>query len=200
MGRRKRIAILVGQADEYYQAEFICGFEKQAFAYDWDVLIFSTYQKYQSSAHREQGETSIYSLVPYEDLDGLVLMLDTLQTPGLADAVEEAAHKRAKCPVIVIDKKSKYFFSAFPNHYEGIKFLVNHLIEEHGYKDIAFLTGKAWHPYSKERMQAYKDAMEEHGLEIKEGRMFYGDFWYTSGESVGDRLARNPDNLPDAIA
>ena len=44
MGRRKRIAILVGQADEYYQAEFICGFEKQAFAYDWDVLIFSTYE------------------------------------------------------------------------------------------------------------------------------------------------------------
>ena len=200
MTRRKRIAILVGQADEYYQAEFICGFEKQAFAYDWDVLVFSTYQKYQSSARREQGETSIYSLVPYEDLDGIVLMLDTLQTPGLADAVEEAAHKRAKCPVISIDKKSKYFFSVFPNHYEGVKYLVTHLIEEHGYKDIAFLTGKAWHPYSKERMQAYKDAMAEHGLEIKANRMFYGDFWYTSGENLGDRLAKTPDNLPDAIA
>ena len=200
MGRRKRIAILVGQADEYYQAEFICGFEKQAFTYDWDVLIFSTYQKYQSSSQREQGETSIYSLVPYEDLDGIILMLDTLQTPGLSDAVEEAAHKRAKCPVICIDKKSKYFYSAFPDHYAGVKYLVTHLIEKHGYKDIAFLTGKAWHPYSKERMQAYKDAMEEHGLEIKNNRMFYGDFWYTSGESLGERLARNPDDLPEAIA
>ena len=200
MSRRKRIAILVGQADEYYQAEFICSFEKQAFEYDWDVLIFSTYQKYQSSTQREQGETSIYSLVPYEELDGIVLMLDTLQTPGLADAVEEAAHKRAKCPVISIDKKSKYFFSAFPDHYAGVKFLVSHLIEEHGYKDIAFLTGKAWHPYSKERMQAYKDAMEEHGLEIKSNRMFYGDFWYTSGENLGDRLAKDKDNLPEAIA
>ncbi len=200
MGRRKRIAILVGQADEYYQAEFICGFEKQAFSYDWDVLIFSTYQKYQSNAQREQGETSIFSLVPYEDLDGIVLMLDTLQTPGLADVVEEAAHKRAKCPVISIDKKSKYFFSAFPNHYEGVKFLITHLIEEHGYKDIAFLTGKAWHPYSKERMQAFKDAMAEHGLEIQPNRQFYGDFWYTSGESLGERLAKNPGELPDAIA
>ena len=89
MSRRKRIAILVGQADEYYQAEFICGFEEQAFSYGWDVLIFSTYQKYQSSTWREQGETSVFSIVPYEDLDGIILMLDTLQTPGLADAVED---------------------------------------------------------------------------------------------------------------
>ncbi len=200
MSRRKRIAILVGQADEYYQAEFICGFEEQAFSYGWDVLIFSTYQKYQSSTWREQGETSVFSIVPYEDLDGIILMLDTLQTPGLADAVEEAAHRRAKCPVISVDKQSKYFFSIFPNHYEGVKFLISHLIEKHGLKDIAFLTGKAWHPYSKERMQAYKDAMEEHGLEIKNNRMFYGDFWYTSGENLGDRLAKDKDNLPEAIA
>ena len=200
MGRRKRVAILVGQADEYYQAEFICGFEKQAFSFDWDVCVFSMYQKYQSSTAREQGETSIFSIVPYENLDGIVLMLDTLQTPGLADAVEETAHNRAKCPVISIDKKSKYFYSVFPDHYKGVKHLVSHLIEEHGYKDIAFLTGKAWHPYSKQRMQAYKDAMSEHKLMIRSNRMFYGDFWYTSGENLGDRLAKDKDNLPEAIA
>jgi len=200
MGRRKRVAILVGQADEYYQTEFICGFEKRAFSFDWDVCVFSMYQKYQSSTAREQGESSIYSIVPYENLDGIILMLDTLQTPGLADAVEEAAHKRAKCPVISVDKQSKYFFSVFPDHYKGVKHLVNHLIEEHGYKDIAFLTGKAWHPYSKQRMQAFKDAMTEHKLMIHNNRMFYGDFWYTSGENLGDRLAKDKDNLPEAIA
>ena len=200
MGRRKRVAILVGQADEYYQAEFICGFEKQAFSFDWDVCVFSMYQKYQSSTAREQGESSIYSIVPYEDLDGIILMLDTLQTPGLADAVEEAAHERAKCPVISVDKQSKYFYSVFPDHYKGVKYLVNHLIEEHGFKDIAFLTGKAWHPYSKQRMQAFKDAMTEHKLMIHNNRMFYGDFWYTSGENLGDRLAKDRDNLPEAIA
>lgn len=200
MGRRKRVAILVGQADEYYQTEFICGFEKRAFSFNWDVCVFSMYQKYQSSTAREQGESSIFSLVPYEDLDGIILMLDTLQTPGLADAVEEAAHKRAKCPVISVDKQSKYFYSVFPDHYKGVKYLVSHLIEEHGYKDIAFLTGKAWHPYSKQRMQAFKDAMNEHKLMIRNNRMFYGDFWYTSGENLGDRLAKDKDNLPEAIA
>lgn len=200
MNRRKRVAILVGQADEYYQAKFICGFEKQAFSLDWDVCVFSMYQKYQINTGRERGETSIFSMVPYEELDGIVLMLDTLQTPGLADCVEETAHERAKCPVISVDKKSKYFFSVFPNHYEGMKQVVNHLIEEHGYKDIAFLTGKEWHPYSHERMKAYTDAMEEHGLEIKSNRKFYGDFWYTSGEDLGERLAKNKENMPEAVA
>lgn len=200
MHKRRRIAFLVGQVDEYYQTGVIRGFEERAFLYDFDTCIFSMYQKYQSSAAREIGESTIYTLIPYEEFDGVVMMLDTMQTPGLADSIEVIVKERAKCPVLSVDKISENFTSITPNHYTAVKYEIAHLIEEHGYTDIAYLTGKAWHPYSKERLQAFKDAMKEHGLEVPDNRVFYGDFWYTSGENLGDRLVKSGEKLPQAIA
>ena len=200
MTNRKRIALLLGQADEYYQAQFVEGFIARAFEHDSDVVVFGSYLKYQNSRVREIGETSIFALVPYEEFDAIAVMADTLQSPGLSDSIEEIIHERCKCPVIFVDKSSKYFPSVFPNHYEDAKKLVSHLIEEHGYTDIAYLTGKAWHLYSRQRLQGFTDAMSEHGISVGKDRVFYGDFWYTSGENLGDRLIKKGGKLPQAIA
>ncbi len=200
MADRKRIALLVAQADEYYQARFIEGFVSKAFEHNSDVLVFGSYLKYQNNMGREVGETSIFSLVPYEQFDAIAVMADTLQSPGLAESIEELIHRRCKCPVVFIDKENKYFPSIYPNHYGAVKQLINHLIEDHGYTDIAYLTGKAWHHYSKQRLQAFMDAMSEHGLTVGRDRVFYGDFWYTSGESLGDRLLKKDGKMPQAIA
>ncbi|MCR5383607.1 MAG: EAL domain-containing protein [Saccharofermentans sp.] len=200
MADRKRIALLVAQADEYYQSRFIEGFIGRAFERDCDVLVFGSYLKYQNNMGREVGETSIFSIVPYEQFDAVAVMADTLQSPGLADSLEEIIHLRCNCPVVFIDKESKYFPSIFPNHYGAVKQLINHLIEDHGYTDIAYLTGKAWHHYSKQRLQAFMDAMSEHNLSVGRDRVFYGDFWYTSGESLGSRLVKKGDKLPQVIA
>ena len=200
MANRKRIALLVGQPDEYYQAQFIEGFTSKAFGHDLDVLVFSSYLKYQNSRVREIGETSIFSLVPFEEFDAIAVMADTLQSPGLADSLEEMIHQRCSCPVLFVDKSSNYFQSVFPNHYEDSKKLITHLIEVHGFTDITYLTGKAWHMYSRQRLQGFIDAMSEHGLTVGKDRVFYGDFWYSSGESLGYRLIKKGGKLPQAIA
>ena len=200
MANRKRIALLLGQADEYYQSQFVEGFTGKAFEHDIDVVVFSSYLKYQNSRVREIGETSIFSLIPYKDFDAIAVMADTMQSPGLADSIEEIIHERCSCPVLFVDKESKYFPSIFPNHYDDAKRIVNHLIEDHGYTDIAYLTGKAWHQYSRQRLQGFIDAMSEHGLTVGKDRVFYGDFWYTSGENLGDRLIKKGGKLPQAIA
>ena len=200
MGKRRTIALLVGQAYEYYQASFIEGFLNDMFADDYDVCVFAMYEKYQNTAAREIGETSIFKFIPYERFDGFILMLDTLQTPGLADTIMDMVRARVKAPVITVDKQIEGYPCIQPRHYDGIQALISHLIEHHGYTDIAFLTGKSWHPYSKERLKAYKDCMEAHGLDIGENRIFYGDFWYTSGENLGEKLVKMKGTLPQAVA
>ena len=52
MAVRKRIAILVGQADENYQHLFIEGFLENIFGKGFDVCIFSMYKKYQNTTER----------------------------------------------------------------------------------------------------------------------------------------------------
>ena len=197
--KRKRIALYVGQADEDYQSRVISGFLKSAFASDWDVCIFSMYHKYQDTVVRADGETNILRLAPLALFDGVVVMADTLQTAGAVKNLEKELHKHFRGPVLFIEGESKYFPSVFSKCDESIAKLTDHLITEHGYKDIAYLSGKKWHRHAKERQAALSAAMAAHGLTLEPDRIIYGDFWYTSGEHCADVLLASTKGLPDAV-
>ena len=197
---RKKIALLVGQAEEFSQTLFIDGFLSEAFANDCDVFIFSTYIKYQNTPQREVGEISVFDIPNWDVFDAAVVLADTIQTPGAVEKIEEDLHDRFDGEVIFIEKESRYFRTYRMDNYTSVKKLIDHLIDVHGYSDIAFLTGKSWHPHSQIRLKAYKDSLEEHGITVDEDNIYYGDFWYTSGESLADNLTSSERDLPRAIA
>ncbi|MBR4621978.1 MAG: EAL domain-containing protein [Ruminococcus sp.] len=196
--RRKRIAIYVGQADESYQSRFITGYLKTAFSQDTDVCVFSMYKKYQDTAERERGEANIFFLPEPGMFDGAVILSDTIQTAGVAQRLEERLYKNFRKPVLIIEQDSKLFKSLFTDGYSAVVELVSHLIEVHGFKDIAFLSGKKWHKHSIQRQKAYTDAMEQHGLKVSKDRIIHGDFWYQSGEFCAEKLLSGG-KLPEAV-
>ena len=196
---RKRIALFVGQADESYQSRFITGFLEKAFTFGLDVCIFSMYRKYQDTAEREKGESNIFSLMIPEMYDAAVIVEDSIQTAGAAQALEDRLHETFGKPVLVIERESKYFPSIFTDCYGAVVELVSHLIEVHGFRDIAYLSGKRWHEHAQIRLKAYRDAMEKHGLPVSEDRIVYGDFWYQSGEVCAAHLLADGKKLPEAV-
>lgn len=200
MDIRKKIALLAAQVEESSQTLFIQGFLEHAFKYGYDVCVFSMFQKFQNSPARETGDSSIFDIIDYTSFDAFVLLIDTIQTPGVEEKIVSKLRRSFDGPVIVCDKKIDGFISAFEDNVTPVKKLISHLIEVHGYTDIAFLTGKSWHPHSVLRLNAYKEAMEEHGLEVNPDRIFYGDFWYFSGENVAERLCKSTRGLPRALA
>ena len=86
---RKRIAVLLGQPEEYTHERFLKGFLKEAFARDYDVCMFAMYIKYQNTPARCVGETSIFQLPSYDKFDAVVVMADTIQTEGALTRIEE---------------------------------------------------------------------------------------------------------------
>lgn len=200
MNARKKIAIMSSQLEENYQKQFMEGFFEKAFSYDYDVCVFSSYRKYQETEARGVGETNIFSLVNYDLFDAVVVMPDTLQTPGLMAKIEsELEHKFHGC-VLYVDKESERYPYIMLDHYQPIKRLVNHLIEEHGYRDIAFLTGSQFNSHSQRRLSAFLDSMQEHGLKVQDDRIFYGNYWYDSGALIVESLMENREHLPEAVA
>ncbi|MBO6260184.1 MAG: EAL domain-containing protein [Lachnospiraceae bacterium] len=200
MAVRKRIALLLGQAEEFYQYRFIDGFLRQTFDADLDVCIFSMYLKYQDTEAREKGDKRIYSLVNFSLFDAVVVLPDTIQTPGMAGEIEDRIKAEFDGPVLYVDLASKTFPYILTDSYTPVKQLIEHLVQVHGYRDIAFLTGKKWHEHSKIRLQAYRDVMTEAGLTVREDRVFYGDYWYTGGKKCAEKLLKNRDDLPEAVA
>jgi len=197
---RKRIAILTGQADEEFQSRFIKGFLTRAYENDQDVCVFSMYLKYQDSVEREAAEANIYQLAYWESFDGVAIMKDVIQTPGTNDELEKYLKENYKGEVLTIDIPSDYFESVITDGHQPTHLVVSHLIKEHGYKKIAFLSGKKWHEHSKQRMIGFLDAMKEHHLDVPSDWIIYGDFWYTSGELCADALINSKEGLPEAVA
>lgn len=200
MSQRKRIALLLGQPGEDYQKNFITGFMKQAFLYNYDVCVFTMYHKIQESKPREVGESNIFNLIQYDSFDAVVIMGDTIQTPGVLYNIEKKLKETYKGVVLCVDKASVNFPAIKMDHRTPIIQLVSHLIEKHGITDIAFLTGTKWHAHSTERLQAYMDCMKEYGLEVQENYVLYGDYWYDSGVKAVERLLQMNGKLPRAIA
>lgn len=200
MARRKRIAVLMSQLEEQYQNGFIEGFFSQAFKYDYDVCVFASHQKEPESSIREVAEKNIFSLVNYDLFDAVVVLPDILQVSGLMMKIEKDLREKFKGKVVYVDRESSEFPYVMMKHYDPIYRLVSHLIEVHGYKDIAFVTGHKWHIHSKERLQAFMDCMEDHGLEVPEDHIYFGDYWYTGGVTVVEDMIREGRKIPEAIA
>ena len=159
----KKLALLLAQADEDYQKEFIKGVLSRAFSYGYDVCVFSMFIKYQNNKEREIGDSNIYNLVNYDQLDGVILLSDTIQTPEVEKKIEQKIHERFSGPVVAVDTESEYFYSFWTDGYSAVYDSIEHLIEVHGYKDIAYLTGRKNHVHSQRRLEAYKAAMAAHG-------------------------------------
>ena len=179
---------------------FLKAFLEEAFGMDYDVCVFAMFIKYQDTPERAIGDSSIFKLVNYDAFDCIVVMADTIQTKGVAEQIEEDLHDRYSGKVLFVDQESKYFPSIHVDNYYTEKMVIDHLIEKHGIKDIVFLTGKSWHPHSIIRQNAYRDSLIEHGIEFDENKIFYGDFWFTSGESLAESFIRGGGRFPEAVA
>ena len=200
MYNRKRICVITAQIDENTQNRFMQGLMKRAYELDYDVCVFAMYLKYQDSTYREVGDSNIYNLINFDLFDAVILCQDTLQTPGLVEKLEKRL--QAEFPngvVIAVDKENNLFPTVMMDHYTPIVKLMDHLIDDHGYKNIYFLNGLKGHIHSTQRLAGYVDSMKAHGLPVTDDMIYYGTYWYDSGDYMVDELVKDKDHLPEAI-
>lgn len=97
-------------------------------------------------------------------------------------------------PIIIVGDEYNNYTSVISDNFDGIRKCVEHLIEVHGCKKIAYLSGpKENNRDAKERLEAYCQTMEEHGLEIEEGMIEYGDYSLNAAPLFGKILDSHPD-------
>ena len=198
---RKLIAVILSKPSKLYQTGLLQGIYKVAFENDCNVLVFGTTHP-RSDRLYHKGELSIYRMINYEKLDGVIyipgtILYDERDKTVTADFLKAVREKNI--PAVTIDLKYDGIPCFNCDETAVVKEMVSHLIEVHGCKDIAYLTGKKGHPHSTARLNGFREAMNEHGLEIQSNRIFWGDFWYTSGEPFCDFITSAPNGLPDGI-
>ncbi len=196
---RKRIGILMSQPESAFQSQFLKGFLSEAFRLDYDVSVFATFLRTGCSEQFQIGETNIYNAINYNLYDGFVVLPYTLLIEGLASSLLQQLKTVYHGSVIVADAENDLFSFILNRDDKAIQSIVEHVITVHNCRNIAFMTGPEHQFHSKLRLKGYLDAMEAHGLEVKDKWIFYADFWYDKGEEIVSKLLNDKDGLPDAI-
>jgi DNA-binding LacI/PurR family transcriptional regulator/signal transduction histidine kinase/ActR/RegA family two-component response regulator len=123
----------------------------------------------------------VYDLARSEGIDGLVLMAGTLSNHlGLDDLARYCERFRPRPMSSVaaeLEGMSAILTDGEPVLREGIR----HLVEDHGYRRIAFIGGPEGNFEARARLRTYREALTGHGLRPPDSFVATGDFQYESG-------------------
>ena len=114
--------------------------------------------------------------------------------------LEQFLNNYADIPCLLLEDIPKSTDAPYliADNYNGTRSCMEHLLDFHHYKKIAFVCGPKNNRDSNERLAAYRDTMEEHGLTVTKDMVVYGDYSENIDELVEALLDNNPGL--DAIA
>ena len=196
--QRKCIAVITAEPDGKCQQMLIKGVRDKAFEENMNVAVFCTATNNSCFDEYSETEEQVYYIPDLDKLYGIVYAPDMISFAGIDKITER--YRNAGCPVICVDVEKEGFINLIGTDDRVVRESINHLYYEHGCRDIAYMTGIKDHPHAEMRLQSYRDAMRDLGLNVTEDRIFYGDFWYNKGGEFVQQLLESQKGLPQAIA
>lgn len=197
---RPTIAVLLDYMNFFgdaYESHVRRSFDHKCRELDVDLLLFYG-RALNDPRPGSAGHNAIFDLAQSPWVDGVVAISGCLTGPkGTSRIPSLLDHYRGlpRCsvgvavpgvPSLVIDSQL------------GILAAMDHLIEHHGRRRIAFIAGTAHHPEAERRFEGYRECLLRHGLGIEsdliEGGCFMEADGYAAAQAIIGRGAH-----PDAI-
>lgn len=141
----------------------------------------------------------IFGIINYDLLDAMIILPESVQSQEAINDVYENASKR-NIPIVSVMSPVKDSYNISFDYRGNFKKIIDHVIEEHDAKRIYFVSGTKGNSFAEERLECFRESMRDHGLEVDESGIGYGDFWANPTYQLLDRWI-NDEKLPkpDAI-
>jgi diguanylate cyclase (GGDEF)-like protein len=195
---RKTIGVFITQVHQEFQEVLSKGICKRAKELGYNVAFFANFLGYGEFEY-EVGERSIALLPRYQDLDGIIILPDTMFVQDFDKCIRDRITKYASCPVVSVRQKIDDYYNVLIDDTSVLDEIIHHFIEDHGYRKINFLTGPRDNQVSHVRLEAFKRIMKEHNLPVEEDQTYFGDFWrFTGYDAISDWFS-DPNKCPEAI-
>ena len=197
---RKRIAVLVASIDREYQQDFARGLMSAGEQYNVDICIFNS-QGHMNEAisTSETGESMIYDLPDLSQFDGIISMLATLGNEYAYKKVLELLKPLKGKPHVSVDVPIDGAVMLSFNDRVSVQNMTEHLINEHGVRRMAFVSGPLNHSVALERLNACKETLKRHGLSLDDNLIFDGEWTRVGGRRAAEHILEMGGELPDAI-
>jgi signal transduction histidine kinase/DNA-binding LacI/PurR family transcriptional regulator/AraC-like DNA-binding protein len=132
----------------------------------------------------ESQRNVLYDLTQVGHLDGLVSWSSTIAGSLTPAQVLDFHRRYDPLPMITLARPMEGIPTLLIDSYEGMRSLVIHLIEVHGYRRLAFIRGPESHYYAQERYRAFLDVLQERGIPLDSALVSRPVDWEAGGEAI----------------
>ncbi len=163
--RTHTLGLLLPEIGRDFFLPLLRGIEREARRIGYDLLI-------QTTELPDTAQASLGGLGEH-NTDGLIIFTDSVEDAALSRLardgfpvvlLHQTPPRGAQIPVITIENKS------------GAERLVDHLIQVHGCRRIAFLRGPEGNEDSEWRERGYRQALESHGIAFDPKMVAVGNY------------------------
>lgn len=195
---KNTIAVCIALMDENFQADSLQAIYRKAQECGISVQVYNTFEALADYTLYDMGEESIYDLINYERLCGMIVFCEKIKDNELNRRLIESGHAHG-IPVVCIDRYEQSCYSITFDYKNSFEKIVRHLVEEHDCEKFYMMAGFRDNSFSDERIAAVRKVLREYGLELNDEDIGYGDFWTDPTRKVMQEFLRSGRPLPDAF-
>ena len=193
------LALFIGDTIQSYEAELLMEIQKLAKERNFRLDVFANCVVPSGDYLHIEGLKKVFYLSDLNKYDGIITADDTLHNYDMNKDLR--AHlKKANCPVVCVRNSVEGCYNVIFDDKNEIYNMTNHVIKIHKCRNIGFVTGTFELDDSLNRLNGFREAMAENGLEIDEEQdIFHGNYWSNQGDETAEFFARRSKGLPEAI-
>jgi signal transduction histidine kinase/DNA-binding LacI/PurR family transcriptional regulator len=185
---RKTVGVFVSQVGRVWGLDYMAAITDAAEAHDINLICFVGGKPTAITTPGQMAPSyGLYDLAQTADLAGIVLSADLGHSvPG--EDIRSFAQNFGKIPMAATALEVENIPSLIVDSIGGMRMMIRHLIELHGYKRIAFICGPKRQVEAEQRLFAYREELKAHGIEYDERLVVSGDYSPESGRAAIRKL------------
>lgn len=122
-----------------------------------------------------------FEMITPAEFDGVIMVSATLAHNGQNEELLAIINRLSSLPVVSIGPSVAGEPSFTFDNISGMRTIMKHLLDDHGYRDFAFVSGPMSNREAWLRKEIYLAALDEAGIKRDENREFEGNFNAPSG-------------------
>lgn len=201
MESKGRIGVILPHILCNTETEFIDVIYETAAEYGYDTLVISGVINYMDEMLETsycKGQTNIYDLILYGDFDGFIFEANIFCSEKQRKIILDLLKKR-DIPTVVVNYEQPHFPVISADETIQLRMTTEHLIKEHGCRKLYCIGGYKGHIPSEERINGFRQAMDNAGIKYDESWIIYGDYWRDIPRQIAIDIAEGKIEKPDGI-
>jgi diguanylate cyclase (GGDEF)-like protein len=196
--KRLRFAVLMDHAFSTFQEEARLGSDRYAKEAGIDLIYFGV-GALNPSNKEDMMRAGFLDMIGPGEFDGILAMTTSLVNQGGAGVLEAKLKAMGPLPIVSVGHSAIGEDCLVYDSASGIAAIMRHLLRDHGFRDLAFVSGPLSNAEACERLDAYHESLAEAGVAYREEAVYEGNFVPSSGAAAVASLYDERGLRPQAI-